>query len=123
MEQAAEIAVRLTASGRLAPCNPCTRQDTNIRLHLRILIHHLQSLQRLPFKNWMVVAIDEQLRDYCKEKGINHYYRPVVVSARSTCSDCIPWVVGSLWGQNFVTVQLIRVVTRYLRCMIPQYAP
>lgn len=38
-----------------------------------------QSVQKLGIKNWLVVAIDEQLRDYCKEHGINHYYRPVKV--------------------------------------------
>lgn len=36
-------------------------------------------MQKLGIKNWLVVAIDEQLRDYCKEHGINHYYRPVKV--------------------------------------------
>lgn len=39
----------------------------------------VQSVQRLSFKNWMVVAIDEELRDYCQDKGINHFYRPVRV--------------------------------------------
>ncbi|EFN57650.1 hypothetical protein CHLNCDRAFT_9428, partial [Chlorella variabilis] len=29
--------------------------------------------------NWLIVAIDERLAAYCKEKGINHYYRPVVI--------------------------------------------
>lgn len=36
-------------------------------------------MQRLNFNNWLIVAIDEELRDYCKEHGINHYYRPVKV--------------------------------------------
>ena len=39
----------------------------------------LNTAQRIPSKNWLVVAIDEELRDYCKENGINYYYRPVVV--------------------------------------------
>ena len=38
-----------------------------------------QAVQRLKFNNWLIVAIDEELRDYCKEHGINHYYRPVKV--------------------------------------------
>lgn len=29
--------------------------------------------------NWLVVAIDEPLRDYLSERGIAHYYRPVVI--------------------------------------------
>lgn len=34
---------------------------------------------KIESKNWMVVAIDEELRDYCVQHNINHYYRPVVV--------------------------------------------
>ena len=44
--------------------------------------------------NWLVVAIDEELADYCKERGINHYHRPVQVRiaadlcARMASSPC-----------------------------------
>ena len=39
-----------------------------------------QCVQRIPtLKNWLVVAIDEKLRDYCQERGIPHFYRPVVI--------------------------------------------
>ncbi len=41
---------------------------------------HLQCVQRIDsLTNWLIVAIDEELAAYCKEKGINHYYRPVVI--------------------------------------------
>jgi len=43
------------------------------------LVLWLKCVQRLGFPNWLVVAIDEELRDYCQKNGINHYYRPVVV--------------------------------------------
>lgn len=37
-----------------------------------------QCVQRLPsLTNFLVVAIDQELAGYCKEKGINHYHRPV----------------------------------------------
>jgi arabinosyltransferase len=39
----------------------------------------IDCVERIPSKNWLVVAIDEALRDYCKENKINYYYRPVVV--------------------------------------------
>jgi hypothetical protein len=40
----------------------------------------MQCVQRIPsFSNWLIVAIDQQLADYLKERGINHYYRPVVI--------------------------------------------
>ena len=45
----------------------------------------LQCVEALPAKNWLVVAIDEPLQKYCQEKGINHYYKPVVVS--EGCAD------------------------------------
>lgn len=42
----------------------------------------LDGAKRIPSKNWLVVAIDEELRDYCQENGISHYYRPVKVRKR-----------------------------------------
>ena len=40
--------------------------------------------------NWIVVAIDEELRDYCKEHGIRHYYRPVEVRRQIWCTPPRP---------------------------------
>jgi hypothetical protein len=39
----------------------------------------LQCAGKISAKNWMVVAIDEELRDFLSHRGIPHYYRPVVV--------------------------------------------
>jgi len=43
------------------------------------LVLWLQGAQRIQSSNWLVVAIDDELRDYCVENKINHYYRPVKV--------------------------------------------
>lgn len=44
------------------------------------LLMWLDCARRLPsLTNWLVVAIDEELRDYCVQNNINHYYRPVVI--------------------------------------------
>jgi hypothetical protein len=39
----------------------------------------LDCAARIPSQNWLVVAIDERLRDYCQANGINYYYRPVII--------------------------------------------
>lgn len=44
----------------------------------------IQCAKRIKSTNWLIVAIDEELRDYCKENGINHYYRPVEIPATQT---------------------------------------
>lgn len=46
------------------------------------LVLWIQGAQRIPSKNWLVVAIDEELRDYCVQNKINHYFRPVKVRER-----------------------------------------
>ncbi|KAI3438461.1 hypothetical protein D9Q98_000890 [Chlorella vulgaris] len=44
------------------------------------LLMWLECIQRIDgLTNWLVVAIDAELAAYCKEHGINHYYRPVVI--------------------------------------------
>ena len=59
---------------------------SNINLvHEESLTQWIDCVLKLPTKTWLVVAIDEQLRDYCKERGINHYFRPV--RARSAEPD------------------------------------
>lgn len=44
-----------------------------------LLPAQLQCVKRLPFTNWLVVALDETLRDYLQKNNVNVYYRPVVV--------------------------------------------
>lgn len=58
----------LCAQPRLGQCSPRGAQTPSPP----------QCVQRLPsLTNYIVVAIDEELAAYCKEKGINHYHRPV----------------------------------------------
>ncbi|PRW59143.1 Nucleotide-diphospho-sugar transferase family [Chlorella sorokiniana] len=66
---------------RVAPQGEVMIAISNYNLILESsLVMWLECVQRIPtLKNWLVVAIDEQLRDYCVEHNINHYYRPVVI--------------------------------------------
>ena len=48
-------------------------------IHSESLKMWIECAQLLPSKNWLVVAIDEELATYCTERGIPHYYRPVKV--------------------------------------------
>jgi len=52
-------------------------------LHAKII---LQAVGKIKSKNWMVVAIDEELRKYCEQHNIRYYYRPVVVRTIVLCS-------------------------------------
>ncbi|GAB4823934.1 hypothetical protein N2152v2_010980 [Parachlorella kessleri] len=38
-----------------------------------------ECVKRLPFTNWLVVALDEELREFAKQHDVNAYYRPVVI--------------------------------------------
>lgn len=40
----------------------------------------LDCVHKAGVNNWLVVAIDENLRNYCKSNEIPHFYRPTVVS-------------------------------------------
>jgi hypothetical protein len=52
----------------------------SIKLLSLLCACRLQCVQRIEgLTNWLVVAIDQELANYCKEHGINHYYRPVVI--------------------------------------------
>lgn len=65
---------------RIAPDGEVMIAISNMNLiRSESLVLWLQGAQRIPSKNWLVVAIDEELRDYCVENKINHYYRPVKV--------------------------------------------
>jgi arabinosyltransferase len=65
---------------RIAPDGEVMIAISNMNLiRSESLVLWLQGAQRISSKNWLVVAIDEELRDYCVENNINHYYRPVKV--------------------------------------------
>lgn len=64
---------------RVAPQGEVMIAISNMNLiHEQSLVMWLECVQRLPsLTNFLVVAIDQELAGYCKEKGINHYHRPV----------------------------------------------
>jgi hypothetical protein len=66
---------------RVAPDGEVMIAISNMNLiRSESLVLWLKGAQRMKSTNWLVVAIDDELRDYCVENKINHYYRPVVVS-------------------------------------------
>jgi hypothetical protein len=70
---------------RVAPDGEVMIAISNMNLiRSESLILWLQGAQKLQTSNWLVVAIDEELRDYCVENKINHYYRPVKVRLKKT---------------------------------------
>ncbi|KAL4859773.1 Arabinosyltransferase RRA3 [Chlorella vulgaris] len=66
---------------RVAPKGEVMIVISNINLiNEQSLVMWLECIQRIDgLTNWLVVAIDAELAAYCKEHGINHYYRPVVI--------------------------------------------
>lgn len=69
---------------RIAPDGEIMIAISNMNLiRSESLVLWLQGAQRIQNTNWLVVAIDEELRDYCVENKINHYYRPVKVIERN----------------------------------------
>ena len=65
---------------RIAPDGEVMIAISNMNLiRSESLVLWIQGAQRIPSKNWLVVAIDEELRDYCVQNKINHYFRPVKV--------------------------------------------
>lgn len=79
---------------KIAPQKEVMIAISNMNLvHSQSLLLWLEGVQQIESTNWLVVAIDEQLRDWCREKGISHYYRPVVVRAMIVFKVdlCIDW--------------------------------
>ncbi len=69
---------------RVAPDGEVMIAISNMNLiRSESLVLWLKGARRIKSKNWLVVAIDEELRDYCVENKINHYYRPVKVKAKT----------------------------------------
>ncbi|KAG7675171.1 hypothetical protein Ndes2526B_g08029 [Nannochloris sp. 'desiccata'] len=65
---------------RIAPDGEIMIAISNMNLiRSESLVLWLQGARRIQSTNWLVVAIDEELRDYCVENKINHYYRPVKI--------------------------------------------
>lgn len=66
---------------RVAPQGEVMIAISNMNLwHEQSLQMWYECVQRIPdLTNYLIVAIDEELAELCREKGINHYYRPVVI--------------------------------------------
>ena len=39
----------------------------------------LQTVKQAKVSNYLIVALDEQLRDYLRDHSFNHYYKPLQV--------------------------------------------
>ena len=51
---------------------------------------HAQTVAQAGVKNYVVVAIDAQLRDHLTARGINVYYKDIQVGRlRSPCQHCV----------------------------------
>ena len=70
----------MSAVSQAVPGTPCPKQATK-------LIAELQSVWRAGISNYLVTAIDVQLRDWCREKGWNVWYKDI--KARSHPQACV----------------------------------
>ncbi len=62
-----------------------------------------QALSKIEVPNFLVVAIDTQLRDYLKEKGVNVWYKDI-----QACPSSLALALPPPPGVRLVTVRALR---------------
>lgn len=66
---------------RVAPDGNVLIAISNFNLAMEgSLLVWLDCVQRVGIKNWLLVAIDESLKEFCESNDLNYYYRPTSVS-------------------------------------------